>query len=86
MMGKLNPGGAKGEEYTQAHSPRHAWLLRPVFLAWISKKLLLLLKRSSEPAARRRGPRRQGKAKQKLPVMSTRTSRSQEAERCILHA
>jgi hypothetical protein len=26
MMGKLNPGGAKGEEYTQAHSPRHAWL------------------------------------------------------------
>jgi hypothetical protein len=50
--GKVKPRGAKGKEYTQAHSPRHAWLLRPVFLAWISKKLLLLLKRSSEPQQR----------------------------------
>jgi hypothetical protein len=64
--GKAKPRGAKGEEYTQAHSPRHAWLaacvVRVFFLAWISKKLLLLLKRSSSEPQRGQGEKKQSRS------------------------
>jgi hypothetical protein len=58
MMGKFTPArrGAKGGEYTQAHSPRHAWRFFSVDLEKITA-----FAKAQVAANRQQRPARQGR-------------------------